>query len=749
MPNIIELNLLNNKSIVATMQGIPLANENSYKIIAGEENATIFKVVSVPNQYKDKNFTIEMVNAKNYGINETQIKNISNYEFSLPVGMAVAGYSYILFRCKYTENGKQVVVPFQPLKLKVWNTIPQWQDYVDKTTNVKVVDGYLILTENGNEYNLGYVQGEKGDAGKDGKDHSVEIAEIKSDIADLYLLSNATVTGTEEIKEAYTARQTANGLSGLIDGALTKVLKVEGNTVACHNLVNLEAMKNLALLNNVEIDSNKNTIKLLNDAGGGWNIACVNDENVTAYEKFVKCFGISKAGKYRCTFKSLVNAPTTYWRFNIGATTLFKIGDGKKGTVFEVTQENIDAIKNITSNGNVKLLVYGLTDDVFGEFQIVEGEEEKPYVPYFAGLKNASFKGITSTGRNLISNPSQHISVANGHYDEVVTNVKLLPNTTYCLSFDYRINSSTDENPTCDVGYGDTIMRVSLTPNGVPLGSTSGHFSTTFTTPQSFLKVSTQNPKFVARYVRVGTQGNLDAEVSNIQLTFGDTEQDFTPYEESTIELPTAVESGLGTTIDFENRKIINRGKEIKLQSAVLTEDETANEEVIKSYIGFKYYPNEKHYVLYIEKAIPTVEKRANGVSSYGFVATVDIQQIWTKGALWLGVDNSIVYWLDCADYLGLSSNSTTWANGLNAEPTADEILAVKKAFHTFLQNNPVKIRYISNIPEELPLSTNKSKYKSLVGGSETVVQGTTDNSKYGAENTATNIYAIKKGVTE
>ena len=38
MPNIIALNLLQNKSIVATMQGIPLANENSYKIIAGEEN---------------------------------------------------------------------------------------------------------------------------------------------------------------------------------------------------------------------------------------------------------------------------------------------------------------------------------------------------------------------------------------------------------------------------------------------------------------------------------------------------------------------------------------------------------------------------------------------------------------------------------------------------------------------------------------------------------------------------------------
>ena len=236
----------------------------------------------------------------------------------------------------------------------------------------------------------------------------------------------------------------------------------------------------------------------------------------------------------------------------------------------------------------------------------------------------------------------------------------------------------------------------------------------------------------------------------NIQLTFGDTEQDFTPYEESTIELPTAVESGLGTTIDFENRKIINRGKEIKLQSAVLTEDETANEEVIKSYIGFKYYPNEKHYVLYIEKAIPTVEKRANGVSSYGFVATVDIQQIWTKGALWLGVDNSTVYWLDCADYLDLSSNSTTWANGLNAEPTADEILAVKKAFHTFLQNNPVKIRYAASTSTETDLGAGVlSSYKAWKNGTETIIQGDIDNSEYGANPKITQTYIAKVGGEE
>ena len=169
MPNIIELNLLENKSIVATMQGYPLANENSYKIIAGEENATKFIIKSIPNQYANARLTVEMVNSQGLGIAERELSEIEvdlvSYKgFILPVGMAVAGYGYVSIKAYI---GDEVAV-FQPLKLKVWNTIPQWKDYVDKTTNVKVVDGYLILTENGNEYNLGYVQGDKGDKGDKG-----------------------------------------------------------------------------------------------------------------------------------------------------------------------------------------------------------------------------------------------------------------------------------------------------------------------------------------------------------------------------------------------------------------------------------------------------------------------------------------------------------------------------------------------------------------------------------------------------
>ena len=167
MPNIIELNLLENKTIVATMQGIPLANENSYKIVAGEENATSFIIKSIPAKYENATLTVEMVNSQGYGIEETNIGTIEidfvSYKgFTLPVGMAVAGYGYISIKA-YMGNEKVV---FQPLKVKVWNTIPEWKANVSTSTNVRVENGYLILNDKGRDNNLGYVQGEKGEKGE-------------------------------------------------------------------------------------------------------------------------------------------------------------------------------------------------------------------------------------------------------------------------------------------------------------------------------------------------------------------------------------------------------------------------------------------------------------------------------------------------------------------------------------------------------------------------------------------------------
>ena len=228
MPNIIELNLLSNKSIVATMQGYPLANENSYKIVAGDENATQFTIKSKPTDYENATYFVEMVNAKGYKVKTTQNseerEEIKADSFTLPVGMAVEGYGYISISCecditsttikgavittdytKISERGKAYVFTyekgwqlkvedtiyknvslstygiaitndveinlkegdkiivttrakpvFQPLKIKVWNTLPNWKEEISEGGGG--VGQELLDQVNANTQEIGHLQ---------------------------------------------------------------------------------------------------------------------------------------------------------------------------------------------------------------------------------------------------------------------------------------------------------------------------------------------------------------------------------------------------------------------------------------------------------------------------------------------------------------------------------------------------------------------------------------------------------------
>lgn len=124
MANTIQLKLLKNKTIIAEVDGKNYAYEGGYKIIAGEKNATKFEIVSVPNQYTDAVIKIECINALKKTVEPPVIKD--NRKFDLPIGMAVAGYGQI----NITLLQGAEIVPFMPLKIKVWNTNPDWKDYV-------------------------------------------------------------------------------------------------------------------------------------------------------------------------------------------------------------------------------------------------------------------------------------------------------------------------------------------------------------------------------------------------------------------------------------------------------------------------------------------------------------------------------------------------------------------------------------------------------------------------------------------
>lgn len=170
MPNTIQLKLLENKTIVAELNGKNYAFEGGYRIIAGESGDTQFKIVSIPAQYKDYTISISMTNAQGETMPSDKIKLKNNRQFNLPDEMAVEGYGSITIKA---TQGDIVAVWF-PIKVKVWNN--DWKPSrfapalitVGKTETlapgsdayVKNVgtDKYVIL-------DMGIPKGYKGDSG--------------------------------------------------------------------------------------------------------------------------------------------------------------------------------------------------------------------------------------------------------------------------------------------------------------------------------------------------------------------------------------------------------------------------------------------------------------------------------------------------------------------------------------------------------------------------------------------------------
>ena len=123
MANTIQLKLLDNKRIDTYWNGYPTSYEGGYRIVAGEENATVFEIASKPKQYENAVYSLTLTNSAGQDVPAPEI--VDN-KFTLPVDMAVAGYGSILITA-ISENGDEIEkVVWTPLKIKVWtdNIIP-------------------------------------------------------------------------------------------------------------------------------------------------------------------------------------------------------------------------------------------------------------------------------------------------------------------------------------------------------------------------------------------------------------------------------------------------------------------------------------------------------------------------------------------------------------------------------------------------------------------------------------------------
>jgi hypothetical protein len=200
------------------------------------------------------------------------------------------------------------------------------------------------------------------------------------------------------------------------------------------------------------------------------------------------------------------------------------------------------------------------------------GSTALPYQPYFIGLKSASFGGIKSTGKNLfdIDNPTivaRHINeftqnaikIENGiiynggvygssRGTEICIPVK--KNTNYTFSFNATIDET--NNPNC---YTQASGLSGFNENNIHNGITPLSNAILVKNGANTLTVNSKDWNYIS--IAFWTNNKYAMAITDLQIEQNSEATEYEPYIEDTLIFP-ETEVGLGTTIDFENKKIID-----------------------------------------------------------------------------------------------------------------------------------------------------------------------------------------------
>ena len=206
----------------------------------------------------------------------------------------------------------------------------------------------------------------KGESGADANQNL--ITNLQKQIDDLYVIANETVIGTEEISESYSVRQTANGLSGLIDGASTKLTKVQGGS--------FRGIKSTGknLFNQDSLLSGKWTKTTFN----GFECFTSNSNKQEVYPCYAKAGSVlsfSMDVAYENTinvYAHLVWADGTY---NVVASKI----DREGGSDFTRVSGNYTLTKDLVG---ITIIAYGWLTAYIKDIMLNFGETALPFEPY-------------------------------------------------------------------------------------------------------------------------------------------------------------------------------------------------------------------------------------------------------------------------------------------------------------------------------------------------------------------------------
>ena len=517
------------------------------------------------------------------------------------------------------------------------------------------------------------------------------------------IVSNTVVTDTE-VSDKYYTRKTADSLS-IVDGAQTSVNKISGNTISSKNLIPTPTWTNgTTTANGVTFTVNTN--------GSITAKGTTNSSNsgVKIVTKLLLPAGTYTVSGYSKSFWIVVkkytsDTATASW---IDSTSSRPTSTG---TLTEPTYVRVEFYINI--NG------LAVNDTIYP--MLNKGNTALPYYQYFSGLKNAGFKSILSTGKNLIPYPNAADPYVTFHGVTFKTNsdgsvqVNGTPDGTGSIT--YSLVTKTQKLILPAGTYtisGVNTSELSLNARKVKIDGTDvswidagGSYSTgTLTEPTQVI---------IQLYIAKAVTATFNTTIYPI-IAF-DTNTAYESYKSDGI----ACES----TLDLaEFDYVVPSENKVYRQSETITFDGTESGWQVDDAHG---YSNLFRFVGYASDKIPF-----NDSSSINAISNK--YQSVTRANTWADYDSFVV-----TSYLSKITIKDTSVS------TLEEFKAKLVAWAS--EGKPLTVTYKKTTVTTENVSFDKADYTAYLNGSESVMQGDNNTGDYGVECTVDQNFYVKNEV--
>lgn len=521
-----------------------------------------------------------------------------------------------------------------------------------------------------------------------------QLAQTNQNVEDLYtILEQAQVVTVTTLEQAYTTRETADG-ENIVDGVQTTVKEIRGKTVKTENLIPYPYTETTKTANGVTFTVNSD---------GSVTVSGTATKNTSFFlvsENPTMCLNLRAGENYALSGCPKGGSDTTFSMYIQDISYTQSIIDYGNGATKATSYTQYYAFIRIAEDYTANNLVF--------KPMLVAGTEAKPYSKWFAGLKNASFKEIVSTGRNLIPYP-------------YADTTKTVNGVTFTDNGDGSVtaNGTATEDATFFVRHNVAVQRKTYFLSGCPTSGAVGAFillafdGTRSSTDigRGIAVVPLSN--YVTILIRIYAGYTANNLVFKPMLNIGASALPYEPYISDTLVAHTPIELAEYDVADTETG-------ETKRQSKTVVFDGTEIWNEVSSDTRYQY--------IY---SLPVLaENDVLAVISNLFVTNSE------NGISLIGETND-------------GMTSVRVRGNKNERPDIDTLdkwkayLAAQSA-----AGNPLTVTYktAESTTESTPF--NKSKYIAWKNGSETIEQGPTDNSEYGAEDTVKQDYFTLTGGT-